>query len=90
MESKILSMDTNEFEELAAEQQRVYTEFVELDKDMYCYTICAFMSQNKFNPAQLEVLLTKCIMVFFLQIVLTSFFYFHMADEKILKPDFAL
>lgn len=64
--------------------------YVELDNDIYCFTFCAYLSQSKFSPIQLTALYRKCIMVFSLQILLTSFFFWQMnKDENIQMPNFA-
>ena len=66
-------------------------QYVELDPDMYCVTICSSFRTDHFSPMQLETFFRKCIMVYSLQIILTSFFYWQMKQsEKILRPEFEL
>jgi hypothetical protein len=49
-------MVNEEFHELMESEQRQYREYVKLDEDMYCYTVCAFWSEEKFSPAELQIL----------------------------------
>lgn len=71
-------------------RQKELKDYVELDYDMYCFTICANMSPELFNPLHIEDLIGKCFLVFFLQIGVSSFFYWQMnVKENIQNPEFA-
>jgi len=49
---------------LKEEHSRQFREYIELDKDIYCITICANIATDQFSPNQLESLMRKCVMVF--------------------------
>ena len=46
-------MENEDFQQLMESEEKQYRNYVELDEDMYCYTICAFWSEEKFSPAEL-------------------------------------
>ena len=58
---------------------------------MYCITICAFLNPDKYSPMKIDVMYKKCMMVFFLQIVLSALFYWHLvnSDNVIQRPEFS-
>ena len=56
--------------------------YVEIDYDLYCFTICALLSPDKYSPITLLVLFKKCMIIFVIQFLLTTFFLFHLFDNN--------
>lgn len=73
----------NQFYELERERQLQYSAKVELEKDIYCLTICMKFNSDHYSPHEIELMYRKCFMVFFLQIGLATFFFYQMYDETL-------
>ena len=53
---------------------------MELDEDIYCYTIVAMVKSDTFSQVELQAFLRKMMTVFMIQISLSIFFLAYMND----------
>ena len=71
------------------ELESYHDEYVQEVRDMYTITIRAYLAPKIFESVTTALMFEKCLMVFFLQIALASFFLYYM-DENIVtaQPKF--
>lgn len=79
----VSSRSESQFKRQREQNEQKCNEYVELEADMYCITICAHFSSGKYSPIELHNLFLKCLMVFSLQILIVSFFYHELHKENL-------
>ena len=89
MVEAVMNRPNNTFYKHRNERESRCKEYVELEEDMYCITICAYFSSENFSPIELQNLFQKCLMVFFCQIMVAYFFYHELTiDVVVQRPQF--